>query len=286
LIAADASSSSSSSTPSTYVSVRSLDKYGHSEQLQNALKAANMHGTLVVGARDTSKNVTIFLSLLDASALPTSSTAIVSKNPSMLQLINGNPGFGASNGRPVHRTAIVCTGLKGDTNWLVDKVRTYSHRVWNRYDAFIDAPGAAYAVSKYMRRFWKYDEEEEWSPGLLAPDLTGDEQENAWSRPLGICTMIASSFLPYLFVVEPSGVIQRYSAFAMGRGSHDVLEKLGNAIQKDDGSVGKIRRSTDDLQESLIQTIKSSLVGSSKKGKYLLVEVLSNEGVVRDLVPI
>lgn len=247
LTAAAAASTSSSSTPSSYVSVRSLDKYGHSEQLQNSLKAANLQGTLVVAARDASNNSTIFLSLLDSSSIETPTSAILSKNPSMLHLLNGNPSFLSNNGKNVQRTAIICTGLKGDAKWLIERVRTYSHRVWNRYNTFVDAPGAAYAVSKYMRRFWNYDEEEEWSPGLLSQDLTSNDKGNSWSRPLGVCAMIASSSLPYVFVVEPSGVIQRYSAFAMGRGSNDVLEKLGDTTIE-----GNMKNTSGDLQTRLI----------------------------------
>ena len=282
-----AAASTAGSPPSTYVSVRSLDKYGHSEQLQNALKAANLQGTLVVAARDASNNSTIVLSLVDTS-ISSPASAIISKNPSMLQLINGNPSFVANSGKKTQRTAIVCTGLKGDANWLVERVRTYSHRVWNRYNTFVDAPGAAYAVSKYMRRFWHYDEEEEWAPGLLTQDLTRKEQANSWSRPLGVCAMIASSSLPYVFVVEPSGVIQRYSAFAMGRGSNDVLEKLGGAM-KEGSTVGlddQVTGSAEDLQGRLIEAIKTAVVTTTKKDRSILVEILSDTGVSRTMVPI
>ena len=219
------------------------------------------------------------------SIAPSPSSALVSKNPSMLRLINENPSFITANGgNPVQRTAIVCTGLKGDANWLVDRVRTYSHRVWNRYNTFVDAPGAAYAVSKYMRRFWHYDEEEEWTPGLLAQDLASKDQQNSWSRPLGVCTMIASSSLPCVFVVDPSGIIQKYSAFAMGRGSNDVLKKLEDAMDET-SSKGKGKGSGEDLQGRLVEAIKSS-VPSSKQDRSILVEILSETGVSRTVVPI
>lgn len=286
ILASAASTGISTPNPSTYVSVRSLDKYGHSEQLQNAMKAANLQGTLVVAARDAANNSTIFLSLLDTnSILPSPSSALVSKNPSMLCLINGNPSFSMVNsGTPVQRTAIICTGLKGDAHWLVERVRTYSHRVWNRYNTFVDASGVAYAVSKYMRRFWHYDEEEEWTPGLLAQDLTRKDQQNSWSRPLGVCAMIASPSLPCVFVVDPSGIIQKYSAFAMGRGSNDVLKKLGDAMDEP-SSDGKGKGVGKDLQGRLIEAIKSS-VPSTKQDRVILVEVLAETGVSRTVVPI
>lgn len=266
LATASSPTSSSASTGPSYVSVRALDKYGHSEQLQNALKAANLQGTLVVAARDPIHNNTLVLSLLETSR----SVGIISKAPSMLQLINSNPAFLGGKRQNKVRTAMVCTGLKADASWLLRTVRAYSHRVWTRYNTFLDAPTVAHAVAKYFRFFWGYDEEEEWSPVQLSQDL---EDEKAWGRPLGVVAMIASSSLPFFFVIEPSGIIQRYQAFAMGKYSNEIIEKLGDAVGND----------TKDLQEQLVNLIQS-VVPSTKKDTRILVETLSDSGIDRTVV--
>lgn len=95
------------STPesSTFVSVRALDEYGNSEQIQNAQKAATLQGTLVVAARDPAKNSTIVLSLLDKPRAP--GLTVPDRTPSMLQLIHRNPSFVRNT--KVQQTAMVCT---------------------------------------------------------------------------------------------------------------------------------------------------------------------------------
>lgn len=273
-------SGSSSEAPLGYTSVRALDKYGHSEQLQNAQKAANLQGTLVVVARDTSKNSTLVLSLLD----PCKNSGRIYREPCMIQLINNNAAFvTAGSGSGTIRTALVCTGLKGDANWLVQKVRRYSHRVWERYNTFLDAPGAAFAVSKFSRKFWGYDEESEWQPGLLLADQQGRSQEEriiqSWGRPLGIVTIILSSSVPYVFVVEPSGVVQRYTAFAMGKRSEDVMEKLAKTMNE----VGGSNELEVDMKDRLVSLLHE-IVGPRRSDMEILVEELSETGVDRTLI--
>ena len=193
-------SSIESSSP---VSVRALDKYGESEQILNAAKAASLHGTLVVAARDASKNCTLVLSLLDTPSRLSSSQQ-QPPQPAMLQLLHNPPAFvrHEQDSTTTSTTAMVCTGLKGDATWLLQQVRSYSHRVWARYNTFVDATGAAHAVSHYMQRFWGFSDQVEWTPEFL---LERDEQALSWSRPLGVVVMVVSSSLPYVIVVEPSG---------------------------------------------------------------------------------
>jgi 20S proteasome alpha/beta subunit len=255
------------STPeiSPYRSARALDQYGNSEQIQNAKKAATLHGTLVVAAYDTAKKHTIVLSLRDRSH-----SGFIASND-MVQLIHRNPSFIRSSSQHV---AMVCTGIKGDANWLVERVRAYSHRVWTRYNTFLDSSGAASAVAQYMLRFWGYeDEDEEWAPSLLLDEMKRQGNQHIWSRPLGLVVMILSSQLPYVYVVEPSGIIQQYRAFAMGKHSNNVLEKLSEVINQDGG----------DLQGRLLNLIQS-VIPSNKKDNVILIEILSETGVTRSVV--
>jgi 20S proteasome alpha/beta subunit len=258
----------SASTPETssYRSARALDQYGNSEQIQNSKKAATLHGTLVVAACDTAKNHTIVLSLRDRSH-----SGFIASNNDMVQLIHRNPSFIRSSSQHV---AMVCTGIKGDANWLVERVRAYSHRVWTRYNTFLDSSGAASAVAQYMLRFWGYDDEdEEWAPSLLLDEMKRQDNQHIWSRPLGLVIMILSSQLPYIYVVEPSGIIQQYSAFAMGKYSNNVLEKLSEVINVEGG----------DLQGRLLNLIQS-VIPSNKKDTVIHIEILSETGVTRTVV--
>jgi 20S proteasome alpha/beta subunit len=265
----DSLASASSSEISPYRSARALDQYGNSEQIQNAKKAATLYGTLVVAAFDTANNRTIVLSLRDRSH----STSFIASNdsPCMVQLIHKNPSFIISSS---HHVAMICTGIKGDANWLVERVRAYSHRVWTRYNTFLDSSGAAYAVAQYMQRFWGYeDEDEEWAPSLLLEEMKRQDNPHIWTRPLGLVIMILSSQLPFIYVVEPSGIIQQYSAFAMGKYSNNVLEKLSQVINEEEG----------DLQGRLVKLIQS-VVPSNKKDNVILIEILSETGVTRTVV--
>jgi 20S proteasome alpha/beta subunit len=211
----------------------------------------------------------------------------------MLHLINNNPAFVTGNSAAAStRTALVCTGLKGDANWLIRKVRSYSHKVWERYNQFVDAPGAAYAVSKCTRQFWGYDEDSEWQPGLLLADRSSRDQTESsrWGRPLGVVTIILSSSLPYVFVVEPSGVVQRYRAFAMGKRSGEILEKLhktmnGDAISTSQSRQNDFESDEEDLTERLINLIQET-IGSTNKEMNILIEELSEQGVNRTVVPL
>ena len=288
-----ASASTTGLSSSSYVSVRALDRYGHSEQLQNALKAANLQGTLVVAARDPSRNSTIVLSLLEAPK----KTGKILKDPTMLHLLNNNPAFIQSSTSTPISTALICTGLKGDARWLISNVRKYSHRVWERYNQFLDTPGAALAVSKFTRKFWGYDEKSEWQPGLLDQQSRSEDEsrEYQWGRPLGVVTMIISSSLPYIFVVDPSGVVQRYTAFATGKRSRDVLERLPEVIddnasepsnsEQKEGLNSSEEHHHDGLKERLIYLMQD-LFGSTNKEMDILIEELSAQGVNRTLIPL
>ena len=260
--------SASSYETSPYRSARALNQYGNSEQIQNAKKAATMHGTLVVAAHDATNNSTMVLSVLDDRH----AGQIESINsPKMLHLIHQNPSFTRSS---YQKVALVCTGLKGDANWLVQRVRAYSHRVWTRYNTFLDSSGAAFAVSQYMLRFWGYDDEdEEWTPSLLLDDMKRQNNQHIWSRPLGLVVMILSSQRPYINVVEPSGIVQQYTAFSMGKNSNEILEKLADVV----------KQAGDDLQGQLMKLIQSVLP-STKKDTSVLIEILSDTGVTRTVV--
>jgi 20S proteasome alpha/beta subunit len=258
------------STPeiSPYRSAQALDQYGNSEQIQYAKKAATLHGTLVVAAYDPANNRTIVLSLRDKTH---SNFVATIDSLSMLQVIHKNPSFIRSSSQHV---AVVCTGIKGDATWLVERVRAYSHRVWTRYNTFLDASGAAHAVAQYMLRFWGYEDEgEEWAPSLLLDEMKRQDNQHIWSRPLGLVVMILSSKLPYIYVVEPSGITQQYKAFAMGKYSNDVLEKLSDVVNEEEG----------DLHDRLLKLIQS-VVPSNKKDTIIVVEILSETGVTRTLV--
>jgi len=286
--ASSTTSSAATSSSSSYVSVRALDKFGHSEQLTHALKAANLQGTLVVAAHDQENNCTLVLSVLDTTAT-SASARVMPKIPRMMHLIHQKPPAFMTTSTNSIQTAVVCTGIKGDANWLIQQLQAYSHRVWTRYNTFVGTSGIALATSKYMRQFWKYDPDDEYLPGRLIRDDDHKDPSFQWGRPLGVVAMIVSAHVPYIFVVEPSGVMQRYTAFAMGKHSSNALEHLGQALDPSSSSSASSSKMTfrsPNLQGRLVEVLQSAVPSNPKKELNILVEILSKDGVKRTVLSV
>ena len=104
-----------------------------------------------------------------------------------------------------------------------------------------------------------------------------DDDNDDWGRPLGVVSIVSSSSVPYLLVLEPSGIIQRYKAFAMGKYSNDILPQLADIIQVETNTT------TEDLKEQLVKLIQS-VVPSTKTDTSILVEILSEKGIDRTII--
>ena len=76
-------------------------------------------------------------------------------------------------------------------------------------------------------------------------------------------------------MIEPSGIVQRYKAFAMGKYSNQILERLGIVLEENEDK--------EDLQKQLILLIQS-VVPSTKTDTSILVEIMSQDGIERIVI--
>jgi hypothetical protein len=97
--------------------------------------------------------------------------------------------------------AMCCTGIKGDANWLIGKVRRHIAEIWESYNHSnnVSAPSIAYLVARILGRFANHQEKSEWQSSLGLPGKHESkeqrQQQSNWARPLGVQTMILSSSL-------------------------------------------------------------------------------------------
>jgi 20S proteasome alpha/beta subunit len=265
---------SSESSSSSYSSVRALDEFGNSKQLQYAQEAATRHGRLVVaGQSSSSSSTTVVVSIgqrpiVQRLTLPTK---------------YGNEGDN-ENDIEDDCVAMCCTGIKGDATWLTQQMRIYSKNVWERYDTNLSAMTAAQVIGRFMGRFQKYNEEEEWQPSVA-------RQKGEWSRPMGIQVLVLSTNYPILRV-DPSGrvVNTRLSSaspsgaapsfVAMGKDCKLVQEKLVSMMmtEKEEQNLDATK-----LEERLVQLL---LDHAAPRNQIVpvMVETVSSQGVHQKLL--
>ncbi|KAG7356796.1 TIP41-like family protein [Nitzschia inconspicua] len=286
--------STSSSDSSSYVSVRALDKFGNAKQVSHALEAAKRQGRPVIVAVVKCNGAD------DATALtgPRSSTSETNEPQSFLVAVSLGtapilhslqitaPGDTVST-----CLAMCCTGIKGDANWLVQQIQTFSASVWERYNIpsdQISTATIAHVVARLMIRFACYAEDREWNSNVGLPGVKSsnskdeDGQDNGasskWSRPLGLQSMIlstASSATPGLLQIDPSGRILtafaqsssgRVLTAAMGRDSDKVQSRLLKLFEND----GKV-----------VEQSWESTVPSLEQCQEMLVKILLEETSVK-----
>jgi len=245
-----------------YVSVRALDQFGNSVQLQHAREAAERHGRLVVAASADAAVV-----IVSVGNKPAVQSVTLPKLPGV-----------ADSGQVL---AVCCTGIKGDAMWLVQQVQQYVTMVWERYNHHPPAPEAmAHFISRLLGSF-QGDPEGEWTSSL-------ERESHDWARPLGLQTMILSSAEPHILSMEPSGSVRSatplpdnapISFCAMGKDSTWVEEQVLRSSRR------RLKRrkwpsSSVELEEFLI----SLVLQSRNEEVELVVEKLSAAGIERRLL--
>lgn len=241
---------------SSYTPVTALDKYGNLIQLKHAREAASRHGRLIVAAR-TSREVVVVVSIY------TPKLGQLTTSSSVLQrLLLGDTSL-----------YLACTGVKADATWLLQTLRHYSTRLWERYDvANLAQTRIAQAVSQALLGFMGYDRSQEYHDGVT---VGGDPRNDSWARPLGIQTLIVSSHS--LTLVEPSGIAQPDMEYvAVGKESAAIQRVLQERYRPD--------ASAEDMQELVIDIIRETVEGQASA--ELVVEVVSKDGVEVSSVPL
>jgi 20S proteasome alpha/beta subunit len=237
---------SSSASSSDFLTVRSLDNYGNSVQVSHALEAAKRHGRPVIAAiigntscidGDHDKGSFII-------AISLGTTPILHSIQLPLRPHQNNHG---AQKMPLRSSFIgmCCTGLKGDSNWLIEEVQKHSAAIWERYDmaAGLSTASMAHVVARLKGLYAAQPYKREWQsvlglPGTYDDDRQEEKEKYRWDRPFGVQTMILScqeSSPPSsgLLLLEPSGRIlvptaqnSFVSIAAIGRDSDKVEARL------------------------------------------------------------
>jgi len=253
---------------SPYASVTALDKYGHSVQLRHAGRAASKFGRLVVAARpDPRENTVIVLSI----RTPRPGIIVSGTNHGVLQQVFSDTDLW-----------MVCTGVKPDANWLLQQMRDYSKRIWERYDVLPTQTRFVDALSEALLNFMGYDRDAEWHDG--AGQVIMDKDDRSWARPLGVSTFVVSPFSK-VTLVEASGVQHAIRAYAIGRDSDLVNQQLKEKYKSD--------MSTEEIKDLLIDVVRSALLKEVNDAAYaphkkveIVVEIVSDKGVQVDTIPL
>jgi len=257
-------------SPSPYASVTALDKYGHSVQLRHAGRAASKFGRLVVAARSNSNENTVVV------------VSIRTPKPGIIL-----PGNNSNHGvlQQVFSDAdlwMVCTGVKPDANWLLQQMRDYSKRIWERYDVAPSQTRLADALSEALLNFMGYDRKVEWHDGAGPVIINKDDQ--SWARPLGVSTLVVTPFSK-IILVEASGVQHVLRAYAIGRDSDLVNQQLKGKYKSD--------MRTEEVKDLLVDVVRTALLKEANDAAYspdkkveLVVEVVSAGGVKVDTIPL
>lgn len=207
----------SSTTSSSYESVRSLNSYGNAVQLQNAAAAADQQGRLIVALQ-------LFHNNYAQRPLPSPSSSseaisddngddcdagqqplLRSQQPSSIWIaspVTPRPAHhrphaadDSSSSRLLQAVTttsavccyLVCTGVQADAAWLLQQLRTYGRNVAERYGGGGDSNDSSRnsqqlaslstVASALKRRFWGYDNKQCWLPNGYAAMLMDDGEE-------------------------------------------------------------------------------------------------------------
>lgn len=257
----------SSSLESSYTAVTALDKYGNSVQLEHARQAAARHGRTLVAAVCVPENAVVVASV---------------HRP--------KPGVLTKNKKVVHRLSlhsggfVACTGVRGDAAWLMETLREYATRVWERYNVDeISSERYSHAVSQAMLEFMKYNRQDEYTDGAGPVVMMDDEERDpGWARPLGVQAMVltpSSSSSSCLTVIEPSGIPFQPKAFAMGKDSQLLNELLRKRYS--------VTASSEEIQQLLVDILQETLQEPSNgESIELVLEIVTKDGVDVSHVPL
>jgi len=193
-----------------YAPVSALNEYGNLKQLQNAQEAATQHGMPIVAA--TAKDGVVVV-----ASLSTRKEAGIIAEPTLLHRISLKES---------QSIGVACSGVKADSKWLIQTIRDYQKKNWERYGLEnLSTKRLQYVISHALLNCMDYDRKKELHDGLL--DLSNEDR---WSRPLGVSVLVVSFANP-ITIVQPSGISEQYHAYAIGKYSKEMNDKLEERYQ-------------------------------------------------------
>jgi 20S proteasome alpha/beta subunit len=250
-----------------------LNKYGNSIQLEHAREASERHGRLVVAGLSQEGDVVVV-------SLYTPRLGIVDDSPYLMHALQNT-----SHGQKNVCCLMVCTGVKADVTWLVQCLRDYQKRQWERYDDSDDdnisstTTNVVKAISTALLDFMGYKREAELvdGAGLVVTRRGGDDDNDSdstgWARPLGVQTLVLRHGSP-ITLLQPSGVAQSFYAYAMGKGGATARRLLEEQFQSNTLSTGQVK----DLLLEIIKDVVSDTAAQKKNRMEVTVEILSRHG--------
>lgn len=296
-----------SSTAAPYTSVASLDQYGQSAQLRNALVASSRHGKLIVAATCSCKDIDGDNCIVVCSTRSKPRNRAIKSSSSSSLIIQV-----LSTAQCTAYTAMVNSGMRSDASLLLQLLRDYARRVWDHYDTVPSGACMADALGGVLVRCMSYDVSEEicgYGVGhVISSDNNGDEDDGFnMARPFGVSSLIldvrkattgtpASTAVshdkndkhmqhPSIHVscisVDPSGTQQHWLASAMGTGSEDGKRLLEVRWNKNMSKDEVIKMCADIVREV---SLGSDVSANSSTDLEIECEVLSIDGIAR--VPI
>mmetsp|Transcript_27723 Transcript_27723/g.41955 ORF Transcript_27723/g.41955 Transcript_27723/m.41955 type:complete len:268 (-) Transcript_27723:349-1152(-) len=234
----------------SYVSATALDKYGQSTQLRNAREAAMRHGMPVVAA--TAKEGVVVASIISKKPGVVLDRTIIHK----LTIRSGSMG-------------VVCSGVRGDVNWLIQTLREYQKHNWQSYDLRrLSITRCERAISHTLLTFMGYNRENELH------DKVAVSSDESFSRPLGIVTLLVSLNNP-ITLIEASGISQQFHAYAIGKYSREINEKLETRYE-----IGQPIKDVKILLTEFMSEVKEEL----NVDGVIAVEVLTGKGIAQFLI--
>lgn len=237
-----------------YTPLSALDKYGNSKQLQNAEEAANKHGMPIIAATASEGAVVV--------------AAVFEKKPGIISELKLLHRISLRNS---HTIGIACSGIKADSKWLIDTLRSYQKRTWERYGLEnLSIERIQYALLIMLSNFMGYDRKEELHDGLL------DLSKESWARPLGVSVLIASFGNP-INIIQPSGISEQYHAYAIGRYCREINEKLEQRYEPN--------QPTEDVKmllRNIMEEIQEKVGGQDST--FITVEVLKEGEIIRNQI--
>ena len=293
LVAAAADSTSSTTT---YESVRALDRSGQALQLKHAQAAADEQGRLIIACRCNNNN-----SVLIASPLPLHHHR---RSPESLT----HRIWARSTDDDNNNTYVTCTGVQADAAWLIRQLQTYGKIVTQKHHSATAASTAAVAqAAAALNRllFWGYDNSDTTSSNSRAKNNNAAslwqssvqqawQGQERWGRPVGVRTLVIAPRANNnsnnnnnsdgfrLQIVEPSGVIVERDASCccccLGQQSSLIQAKLEELLQSTNKDNAKpLLVDEDDVQELVRRALEATLVTPPAQ---MQVEIISRNGEV------
>lgn len=268
---------------SYYQSVASLDKYGQSQQIQNAMRASSIHGTPIIAAlAENDKSIVVCYIKQRNKKL-----GIKHDEKRMVQIISCTDDDSNSNNNSNENdnqndekvecnksmTAIICSGVKADGKVLIQMLREYSRKTWERYDTIPNILDITNEARDILLSFMGYSNNSDNNDIILkfVDDDEDSRDDLRMSRPFGIQSLLFgvtntnNNKHPIIQSIDPSGITQSWVARALGSYSNDEVNKKLQCLWRRNMHINDVKTMCHDIFKDLYKKYEHNLmvVGSN-----------------------